>query len=147
MGAIGLDGACENPLEDFSHAFVCGSRGCTTDAGRVIALLRPILVACGCGRTFDLRRRICALKFPPQPHGGMSCSQVQDRPPPCGSLFSGTFHALSLSLSHTHMHTPSQSAAAVAVAGAVAVQAFMPSAGFSTTTPSLRQVQTRLTLT
>ena len=67
----------------------------------MIALLRPILAACECGRTFDLRRRICALKFPPQPHGGMSCSQVQDRPPPCGSLFSGTFHALSLSLSLT----------------------------------------------
>ena len=46
-----------------------------------------------------------------------------------------------LSLSLSHMHPPSQSAAAVAVAGAVAVQAFMPSAGFSTTTPSLRQVQ------
>jgi hypothetical protein len=99
MGSMGLNGAWVT--NRIVRTPLCVDRG---DAQRhtqkMIAMPRPIDAVRECECAFDMRRRICALKFPPQPHGGISYSQVQDRPPPCGSLFSGTFHPFSRSLSH-----------------------------------------------
>lgn len=139
MGAIGLRGAGKRAPRGFSTPCVSIERTYNGHAANA----RPAAPHSGGPQTQTRMQSFqedTCVEFPAET-SRKDLLLRSARPASCMPL------ARNIPSSLSQMDSPSQSAAAVAVVGAVAVQAFMPSAGFSTTTPSLRQVRSCRTST